>query len=189
MYLVLRQPVKRIQMGITLKRETIMTWDALPVRMKLHTPAQQVLIFKNRSTGHCFVCVCYSCHATKSGSLFCLWDKKETHWTMSSTIVMTHLVDTHSVHLGISYYATFKSLPSLHRATYPLQPTLMWWTVVAVASRMPAAQPLSGVTYRCTQYTVQLSIIHAKLLPSRVGYCCGIELHRRIIATLVHAIH
>ena len=54
-YLILRQPVQRIQMEITLKRETIMAWDALPVRMKLHTPAQQDLVSKNRSTGHCFV--------------------------------------------------------------------------------------------------------------------------------------
>lgn len=45
---ILRQLVQRIQVGITLKRETITAWDALPVRMKLHTPAQQVTISNNR---------------------------------------------------------------------------------------------------------------------------------------------
>ena len=55
--------------------------------------------------------------------------------------------DTNSVHLGVSCYATVKKLPALNSTTHPLQSTLMWLTVVAVALRVPAAQPLSGVTH------------------------------------------
>ncbi len=62
-----RRLIQRIQMGITLKRETIMAWDALPVRMKLHTPAQHVLISKNTDT----LVIVLS------------WDKNQTHWNMS----------------------------------------------------------------------------------------------------------
>jgi len=79
-------------MGITLKRETIMTWDALPVRMKLLTPAQQVLIAKNRSTGHCFSLWTLLLSCNETWVIVLSWDKNQTPWTMSSTTVMTHLL-------------------------------------------------------------------------------------------------
>lgn len=71
-----RRLIQRIQMGITLKRETIMAWDALPIRIKLHTPAQHALISKNRNTGRllCLVNVAVV-SVTKYGSSSCLGTK------------------------------------------------------------------------------------------------------------------
>ncbi len=151
-----RRLIQRIQMGITLKRETIMAWDALPIRIKLHTPAQHALISKNRNTGRllCLVNVAVV-SVTKYGSSSCLGQRTDA---LDHVTIMT-------IHLAAHCVCTFvsNSQDSAGEHTH----TVIKSDAAAVTSRMPAAPPLSGMTYRCT--IVQVSSIHAELLPSRIG--------------------